>query len=72
MTHVIAMYLCSIDNIVPLSIKITIFSSLTYFINPINIISNLIPGRYSDDVVTLLRILKLVYVYITDTHRFKV
>ena len=71
MTDVIAMYFCAIDNTVPLSIKITIFSALTYFINPIDIIPELAPGGYSDDVAALLGALKLAEVYITDTHRFK-
>lgn len=69
MNEVIALYYCATDSKTPLLIKIELFSALAYFILPIDIIPDILPGGFADDIGVLIGAINLANNYITKEHK---
>lgn len=63
------LYYASMDKNVPLADKVKIYGALGYFILPLDIIPDFLPGGYVDDLGALIWALKTVWDNITpETH----
>lgn len=68
----VSMYFCSIDTNTPLHIRVVAFSALAYFISPIDLIPDTIPGLgYTDDAGVIATAIMTMGPYITEEHRDK-
>lgn len=66
---VLLLYYALMDGEVPLKDKAIVIGALGYFILPVDLIPDLLPGGYADDVGALIMALKTVWDNITpDTH----
>ena len=72
MHDVVAMYFCAIDPKTPITVKMTIFGAIAYFISPLDLIPDFTPiVGYGDDAGVIATTLTTVGAYVTDEHREK-
>lgn len=68
----ISLYYCAMDNKTPLKARAVAFSSLAYFILPLDIIPDaIIAAGYSDDAGAIAAAILALAPYITEEHRIK-
>ena len=68
---VLTLYYCMLDEDTPLWAKATIASALGYFILPIDLIPDMLPGGYVDDAGVLATALASVAAHIKQEHKDK-
>lgn len=59
------------DRDTPKWAKTVIYSSLIYFISPVDAVPDVLPGGYADDLATLLSAVATVSAYIKEAHAEK-
>lgn len=71
-SDVVSMYFCSVDSETPLHIRVVAFSALAYFISPLDLIPDTIPGLgYTDDAGVIATAIMTMGPYITERHKEK-
>jgi uncharacterized membrane protein YkvA (DUF1232 family) len=66
----IAAFHCATDTNTPLTIRVTLFGALAYFVMPFDVIPDFIAGfGYTDDAAVLLAALAAANAHITEEHR---
>ncbi len=68
---ILELYFVMLKPDVPVKIKITIISALIYFVIPLDIIPDFIPGGYTDDIGAVLGAFTIAHSYIDDNVRNK-
>lgn len=66
---VLLMYYTLLEPSTPVIAKMTIIGALAYFVSPIDLFPDLLPGGYSDDVAVIIGALLTVAIYINDVSR---
>ena len=68
--ELLAAYYCAIDPATPLSAKAILFGALAYFVLPVDLIPDFIPGiGYTDDAAVLAAAMRTAFAHIKDSHR---
>lgn len=66
----LAAYYCAFDRATPLHVKAALIAALAYFVLPMDLIPDFLPGLgYADDAASLAATLKLVAMHILPAHR---
>jgi uncharacterized membrane protein YkvA (DUF1232 family) len=69
LNQVAAMFIMLKDPGVPLAAKAEVAAALLYFLNPLDLIPDLLPGGLVDDVALLGVTWKMIQRHITEDHR---
>jgi uncharacterized membrane protein YkvA (DUF1232 family) len=68
--ELLAAYYCAIDPATPLQAKAVLFGALAYFVLPVDLIPDFIPGiGYTDDAAVLAAAVRAAFVHVKDSHR---
>lgn len=68
----VAAFYCATDAATPMTVRVTLFGALAYFVLPLDIIPDFIVGLgYTDDAAVLLAAFTACKTYITEDHRVK-
>ncbi|MEA4884698.1 MAG: YkvA family protein [Clostridia bacterium] len=68
----VAMHYCAMDPATPLHARAVAFSALAYFVLPVDLIPDAIPGAgFADDASAVWAAIRSLAPYITDEHRRK-
>jgi uncharacterized membrane protein YkvA (DUF1232 family) len=68
----VAAFYCATDAATPMTVRVTLFGALAYFILPFDIIPDFLVGLgYTDDAAVLLAAYTTCKTSITDDHRAK-
>jgi uncharacterized membrane protein YkvA (DUF1232 family) len=68
----VAAFYCATDAATPMTVRVTLFGALAYFILPFDIIPDFIVGLgYTDDAAVMLAAYTACKTHITEEHRAK-
>ncbi len=68
----VAAFYCATDAATPMTVRVTLFGALAYFVLPFDIIPDFIVGLgYTDDAAVLLAAYTACKTHITEDHRAK-
>lgn len=63
---VLLLYYASLDKNIPIKDRVMILAALGYFILPVDLIPDALPGGFADDTAAIMFVLRQVYNNLTD------
>lgn len=70
LNQILTLFYCLKDPATPEGVKLLIIAALGYFIFPVDVIPDMIPGLgYGDDIAIIVAVLHRVSIHVTDAHK---